>query len=726
MTSPSETELRDVASLADILQNRGRHHPKRLAYIFLEDGECAASSFNYGTLDGVARAIAARLIEVGPRNRALLLYPSGLDFVAAFLACLYAGVVAVPAPAPSPAHVKRALGRLRAIVADAQPSLILSNTATAANIGEKIESVAGFERLPWVLTDTDESSVGLSLDMPQSTRDTEGLAYIQYTSGSTGTPRGVMVSHANLLHNLASLDQEWGHTPDSVLVSWLPVFHDMGLVYGVLQGLFSGFPTVLMSPFAFIRRPIRWLRAISEHGGTHSAGPNFAYDLCVQKTTPEERAGLDLRRWTMALNGAETVRYETLLRFVATFEEHGFRWQAFCPGYGLAEATLKVTTTSITRPPAVCMIEPTALEHGRVVIADQHQAPGRMLVGSGRPALDTRVLIVNPEFATRCASDEVGEIWVSGLSVAHGYWRRPEESRLTFDAYLADTGEGPFLRTGDLGFLHDGDLFITGRQKDLIIIRGRNLYPQDIEWTVQASHRSLRPGCGAAFSVDADEEERVVVVQEIDARHRPCDLAYVARAIRRAIALEHDVEVFAIVLVAPSSLPKTSSGKLERRACCAAYLAGTLPVVAELSNKSYPTGVQSEARSQDCTDVPGPVERVLATIVAAVLGVARVSVSDNFFELGGDSLRAAQVLSRIRDEFNVELPRDILFAVPTVAELAGIVMKSQPLSDIGVIEGAETIDANAAERLLGELDELSGNALDSLLERLLPGASRGA
>ena len=722
----SDAELRDAPTLGHILRNRAQYQFDRLACTFLEDGERVVNSLTYGTLDLAARAIGARLYDVGPVNSALLLYPSGLDFISAFVACLQTGIVAITAPQPSPGNMKRVLPRLRAVIADARPSLILTTSVMAAQFRAAIDAVDGFEGIPWLLTDTIEgSAVDASVEWAKLDRDPGALAYIQYTSGSTGAPRGVMVSHANLLHNLACLDQGWSHTPKSVVVSWLPVFHDMGLVYGVCQGLFSGCPSVLMSPFAFIRRPIRWLRAIAEHGGTHSAAPNFGYDLCVRKTTPEERAGLDLRRWIMALNGAETVRHETLRRFAATFQEHGFRWQSFCPGYGLAEATLKVTSTGLAEPPALCTVEASALEHGYVATVDEHQDSARILVGSGRPALDTTVAIVHSGLAVRCAAVEVGEIWVSGPSIARGYWQRPNESQRTFNAYLADSGEGPFLRTGDLGFLHDEVLFVTGRQKDLIIIRGRNLYPDDIEQTVQAIHHSLRSGCGAAFSIDVDDEERVVVVQEIERKKRPGNLVSIMQAIRRAVSLEHDVMLSRIVLVAPGGLPKTSSGKLERRATRTAYLADALPIVAELSCERDIVDTPDEATSPRRVAVAGTIEHALSAIVAGVLGIAHVGVSDDFFDLGGDSLRAAQVLSRIRDEFNVELPQYILFAAPTIAALASMIAGSRQLADAGAIAATESIDSPAAHRLLRQLDELSADRLDALLEILLPEAGRG-
>jgi acyl-CoA synthetase (AMP-forming)/AMP-acid ligase II len=393
-----------------------------------------------------------------------------------------------------------------------------------------------------------------------------------------------MVSHGNLLHNSALIHQSFADTPNSQGVTWLPSYHDMGLIGGVLQPLYVGAPMILMPAVMFMQKPFRWLEAISRFKATTSGGPNFAYDLCIRKITPEQRASLDLSSWEVAFTGAEPVRAQTLEDFAATFESCGFRKEAFHPCYGMAETTLIVSGGLKTAPPIIRPVDGVALEQNKVVAATSTQENIRTIVGCGQSWLDQKILIVDPESLIPCSANQVGEIWVSGPSIAQGYWNRPEETQQSFHAYLADTGEGPFLRTGDLGFLQDGELFVTGRIKDVIIIRGQNHYPQDIELTVEKSHPALRTGCGAAFTVEVKGSERLVVVQEVERSYlRKLDMNEVVGNIRASVAAEHALQLYATVLVKTGSIPKTSSGKIQRHACRSGFLAGTLNVVEDWS-----------------------------------------------------------------------------------------------------------------------------------------------
>ena len=408
-----------------------------------------------------------------------------------------------------------------------------------------------------------------------------------------------MVSHGNLLENSACISQAFEVTPDTVSVTWLPFFHDMGLTNGIIQPVLGGRWCVLMPPQSFLQRPVRWLQAVARYKATISGGPNFAYEMCVRKITPEQRSALDLSNWKVAYNGAEPVRVDTLKRFAAAFSSCGFRPSFFYPCYGLAEATLIVSGGLLKDEPVLCTTRVAALEHNGIAEASDGAQNVRTLVGCGRAMPDTKIVVAHPESMTACEPDEVGEIWVSSPSVTHGYWNRPEETKRIFNAYLADTGEGPFLRTGDLGFLKHGELFVTGRLKDLIIIGGRNLYPHDIELTVEQSHAAVRPGCCVAFSVDVADEERLIIAAEVERRYRPqrhqlngeardnsnpsnqngqspAELDAVGRAIRRAVAEEHDVRVHAVVLLKAGSIAKTPSGKVQRRVCEAMFLDGTL------------------------------------------------------------------------------------------------------------------------------------------------------
>jgi len=562
------------ATVVDILSRRAQLQSERVAYTFLPDGINEGQSLTYGELDGQARALAARLAQHSePGDRALLLYPQSLVFIVAFFGCLYAGIVAIPAYPPRP---NQSGLRIQAIAEDAQPRFALTPAALLSRSQAQFAQASRTAPMQWI--STDEATAESPGKWQPARVNADSLAYLQYTSGSTATPKGVMVAHSNLLHNLGDLDEGWEHTPESILVTWLPTFHDMGLVYGILEPLYRGFHCFLMPPLAFLQHPARWLRAISDRKASHSVGPNFAYELCVRKVKPEERVGLDLSCWVAAVNGAEPVRRETLERFRDMFAPCGFNWKAFCPGFGLAEATLKVTATRSADDPVFCSVEADSLEKHRIKECPSSQPGGRSFVGCGRAERETGVVIVNPETSIPCALDEVGEIWVSGPSLTRGYWARPEETSATFGARLSGTGGGPFLRTGDLGFLKGGVLYVTGRLKDMIIIRGQNHYPQDIELTVGQCHPALRAGCGIAFSVDTGGEERLVIAQEASMDQHNPESDELVKTIRQAVAEGHELQVYSVVLLKPGGIPKTSSGKVQRQACRRAYLAGTLEV----------------------------------------------------------------------------------------------------------------------------------------------------
>ena len=602
---------RKPSTLIELLDHRALQHPDQLAYTFLVDGETSELHLTYRELQRRARAIAAALAGM-KGERALLLYPPGLDFVEGFFGCLYAGVVAVPAYPPHFAKLNRNLPRLRAIIADAQAEFVL----TTSSILERAQSI--FTDLHWLATDVEMS--GGDEFAPATSSD---LAFLQYTSGSTGNPRGVMLTHANLLHNASLIAQIFEHTETDSYVSWLPMFHDMGLMVGVLQPLYAGIRAVVMSPVSFLQRPARWLEAISRYRATTSGGPNFAYDLCARKVTADDISRLDLSSWTVAFNGAEPVRAETLERFATRFASCGFRRAAFFPCYGLAEATLVVTG---------------GRKHSLPVIKD------KLMVGCGGALRDERVIIVDPETLTELEDGVVGEIWVSGPSVARGYWNRSQETHDTFNAYLSDTGEGPFLRTEDLGVIEHGELYVTGRIKDLIIIRGLNHYPQDIEWTVERCHPALRPGCGAAFTVDAGDEEQLVIVQEVDPH---ADLDQVIETIREAVAAEHELQVYAVALIKPGRISKTSSGKIQRRASRTKFLEGTLDAVAEW-----------RAAVLEDTDAPESLLSAnswLASHVAARLGVVP-RMDQPLVRYGLDSLAAIELAHSIETSLGVTLP----------------------------------------------------------------------
>jgi len=701
-------------TLVDLLRQRAECQADDRAYTFLLDGESEEVHLTYRELDRQARAIGAWLESQDLKGqRALLLYPPGLDFIAAFFGCQYAGVVAVPAYPP---RMNRAPSGIQAIAADAGATVALTTDAVLEWVGPMIDQTSDLKGLRWL--STDRTAHGPDQDYerqwqrPQITGDT--LAFLQYTSGSTGTPKGVMLSHSNLLHNSALIAHAFEHTRSACGVFWLPSYHDMGLVGGILQPLYVGRPNILMSPLAFVQKPFRWLQAISRYRGTTSGGPNFAFDLCVRKITPNERATLDLSSWTVAFSGAEPVRADTLERFAETFAPCGFRPEAFYPCYGLAEATLLVSGGYKTAPPIVRWFDSKSLEADRVVPIAAGEGNARALVGCGQTMPDQQIVIADPSRLTRMPAGQVGEVWVSGPSVAQGYWQRTDETEQTLRAHLQDTGEGPFLRTGDLGFVHDGELFVTGRLKDLVIVRGENHYPQDIEATAARSHPAVRAGSGAVFTVEEGAEQKLVIILELERRQR-VEVAEVIGAIRRDVAREHDLVADAIALVRAGNIPKTSSGKIQRYACRDAFLDRSLEVVAEwhraasdgaVAPPSAPARVQaglvSPSEDRRLAEAAGhrrPTAarrpstsngsraaraQTLEATAETVLGVIRsigkdrtvgLELDSSIVELGLDSLERMEIVVALEDHFGGRFPAQVIAEMYTCREVIDAVQK---------------------------------------------------
>jgi natural product biosynthesis luciferase-like monooxygenase protein len=653
------------ATLVELLRWRAQHEPHRVAYTFLTDGETQAVQLTYGELERQACAIAVSIKEMGASGeRILLLYPPGLHYVAAFFGCLYAGAVAVPAYPP---RLNRSLMRLRSIVADAQVAVALTVSQVLSKMRPLLSQDPDLKSLKWMTTDQlAENECEVWQEPPL---DSETLALLQYTSGSTGQPKGVMLSHGNLLHNSAMLCRAFEYSSESVCVSWLPIYHDMGLIGGVLQPLYGGFPCVLMAPMSFLQRPLRWLQAVSRYGATISGGPNFAYDLCVRKTSLEQRATLDLSNWNVAFNGSEPIRAETLERFTQAFEPCGFRRESFFTCYGLAEATLFVSGSEKSAAPGLANIQTRAFENNRVVLEPAGSKGSLTIVGSGRTLPEEKIVIAHPEKLTACAPEQVGEIWLAGPSIAQGYWNRPDETTTTFGAHLTDTGEGPFLRTGDLGFILDGELFVAGRIKDLIIIRGVNHYPQDIELTVEHSHPALRPGGSAAFAVEIGGQERLVICQEV-APHVERDL--LIERIRQTVNEEHEVQVHTVLLLKPGTLPKTSSGKIQRHACRAEFLGGTLSSVAkwEASEGSQTPEVTPLPLAQP--ESADAVASWLSAQLSRRLGIdaSLIDASQSITRYGLDSLEATELVHSIETNLGISLPAVSFLQSPSIAELA--------------------------------------------------------
>jgi len=678
-----------LSTLVDLLGKRAQDQSDSTAYTFLQDGEIEACLLTYKELDLKARAIAAQLQSLGATGeRALLLYPPGLEFIAAFFGCLYAGVVAVPAYLPRP---NRSMSRLQAIAADAQATIALTTTSVLlSNIERRFTDDTELAALRCLATD--RVARFLAEDWQAPTLCGSTLAFLSYTSGSTAAPKGVMVSHENILHNSAYIKHAFELGPDSVSVTWLPSFHDMGLLDGVIQPVYTGFPGFLMPPISFLGQPIRWLQAISRYKATHCGGPNFAYELCIQKITPSQRETLDLSSWCTAYNGAEPVRQETLEQFAQIFKPCGFRANFSYPCYGLAEATLMVSGGLACDEPIICTVGADALRKNRVVEASVDFEHVRHLVGSGQAMLDTKIAIANPETLTSCSGDQIGEIWVSSYSVAQGYWNRPEQTDTTFRAYLADTGEGPFLRTGDLGFLKDGELFVTGRLKDVIIIRGRNHYPQDIELTVEESHPALREGCGAAFSVEAEGSEQLVVAQEVERSYlRNLDVDEVVGAIRKAVSEQHELQVYAVLLLKTGSIPKTSSGKIQRHVARAGFLAQSLPLVGSSILGHTDNLIEANTITPETSPAKAKTQRQLLLEldlrdeIARIVGSAQSQLNPQqpLNTLGLDSLKAVEIKNYIEANFGLVLPMGIFLEDISITQIASRILSDSKLRSVG-------------------------------------------
>ncbi len=545
------------------LLHHGLEKPDVVAYRFLHDKR-DADVLTFGRLAERVCALAGKFREtVGVGERAILLYPPGLEFVEAFLGCLAAGIIAVPAYPP---RRNRKADLLRAIVDDADPRIMLSTRQILTALGAEM---GGMKREISSLA-TDDIELPLAAGLKPELPSPELIAFLQYTSGSTGTPKGVMVTHGNIVANERQIEASFGHSSESVMVSWLPFYHDMGLIGGVLQPLYVGFTSILLSPKSFAQDPIHWLRAISDHRGTTSGAPNFAYDHCVTSVTEKQKLEIDLTSLRVLYNGAEPVRADTLDRFAAAFAACGFSANRFFPCYGMAETTLFVSGGPPNAGPKRLWVDADALEAGRIEVKGQNDMGSKCLIGSGVPAANTDLRIVDPNARCAVQARQVGEIWIRSPSVSAGYWNRPDDTRVAFDNWLANTGEGPFLSTGDLGFLDEGVLYVTGRIKDLLIVRGRNIYPQDIEATIAASVDFIEPTACAAIPL-GEAEDTIGIVAEADrdiariAKTDPAKILNVISRIRAVVSNEYDVAVALIVLLVPGSFPRTTSGKVQRR-----------------------------------------------------------------------------------------------------------------------------------------------------------------
>lgn len=653
-------------TLVDVLRRRAIENPNQVGYTFLDDGETESCNVTYAELDLRARAIGNRLNSVcAVGDRVLLLYSPGLQFVTAFLGCLYAGAAAVPTYFLDPENIDRAILQLIPTIQDVNVRVAIGTTASLNRIQSCVQSRQELNEIYWIAADTTKDELASEWTCPAICAQT--LALVHYTSGSTGTPKGVMVNHRNLLWRT---DQERErYRPGSSHLTWRPIVHSGGLNHAVIRPLITGVRSIIMPPEAFLQKPVRWLRAISRYSVATSSGPNFAYDLCSRRVNPGERKGIDLASWTTAFVVAEQINPFVLDRFANEYSPWGFRREAFAARYGLTESTGLISCSPYGRGLKVLSLRRASLVNDEVIVASIGDASAVSFVSAGR-ILNERVVIVDPITLAECPKGKIGEIWVSSRNAAQGYWSKLDESRLTFKAVLSGTQDGPFLRTGDLGFIYDHELYVTGRLKELINIHGRKIYPQDIESTVENCHTTICSGQTASFSIRSEFGERLVIVHEL---RNGCDhdLNELIERIRGAVFNDQGVMPYVVLLVKPGSIARTANGKIQRQACRDAYLRGafkaTKTSIVEQSDSDYRDGARSVSPQSS-------TQERLATIWTSVLARKRVGIYETFLDLGGNLDLASKCRDQVRAAFGVELSIELFLSdVANVRELADII-----------------------------------------------------
>lgn len=690
-------------SINAMIAQRAAAAPQNLLFRFLnytDKDEIREDTITYAVFEQKIKNLAAFLQQMNAAGeRALLLYPPGIDYIVAFFGGLYAKVMPVPVYVPMSA---KQFVQLKSIADNSGAKFFL----TIGMIREIISGMEEFQPLfgHMTLVATDDIDDSLSDQYQEVKIDGNTIAFLQYTSGSTAAPKGVMVSHGNLLYNLSLIQKHFDLNTDHHGVIWLPPYHDMGLIGGIMGPIYGDFPCTLMSPLDFLQKPLRWLQAVTKYKGTTSGGPNFAYDLCVKKITSAQMEHLDLSSWLVAFNGAETIRQSTIDRFSETFAACGFRKRAFYPCYGLAEGTLIVAGGIPGHEPVTGTFSLSGLEKNS---AQAPAAPedATHLVSSGRALDDEEILIVDPSTLATCPPEHVGEIWIAGPGVVRGYWNTPAaQLKATFQA-LTREGRGPFMRTGDLGFLKEGELFVTGRLKDMMIILGRNIYPHDIELTLSDTHPALRPGCGAAFTITIDQEERVVAVQEVDKKFvQDIDLHKLKKDIKALVSERHGIRLHDLVFLNHGSISKTSSGKIRRHACKIAYLESSLKVLtaeAPASEEDKPAQAPIETAPRQQVDHPNAaaIERWLIQRIATELKVPadQIDAAIPFSDFSLSSLDAMSISGELETYIGKRVPPTLLYDYPTIQLLA------EYLSPSGCAEGDEACFTPAA----GEDDRIA-------------------
>lgn len=682
-------------NLLELLEQQASKDKETKKLHFLDDQLEIEASLSHHELLQRAKMIAAKLQTCTQKgDRVLLLYPPSLEFVSAFFGCLFAGVIAVPAYPPAD---KKLILKLQGIINNAEPKIILSTKAIVQQITQlkfvkSLKNVAlldhlithfmtktndftqwNFEKFTWMTSD--DLPKKLSEQYQRISVAADDIAFLQYTSGSTGEPKGVMVTHANLLNNLALISTCYPAQKDTVIVEWLPPYHDMGLIGGILYPIYNGRPVYMMSPITFLHNPMSWLRAIDRYHGTASCAPNFAYALCTKKATVKNLQSLNLEKFDAVLNGAEPVSLKVMEDFIAKFAVCGLRDDIFLPCYGLAEATLMATGQKKIN---VQYFSKEKLKENIVTLVNKDSDDARGIVSCGQ--LLNGVTIVDPETRMVCEDNKVGEIWIANPCVAKGYWNREEETNLNFHATLEHQFDKYYLRTGDLAFHFKNELFVMGRMKDLIIINGTNHHAHDIENSIAQCHPAIRSGNCAAVCVEKNEQERLAVILEIKPDHEHKDIDDIMHAIKTIVLEDHNLAVHTIALIPPKSLPKTTSGKIRRHAAKQALLDETLSAIAQWSSSQmdenvtktkYNSAVEiNEVISSFGKDLREKIRHELHDVSCVELD--KISDDQSFAELGLDSLMAMELENRLQDHLKdvCQLDNAVVMNYPTIASLA--------------------------------------------------------
>jgi len=675
----------DVQTLVALLRHRSANDADRDAFVYLHGAGGATTHWTYEAIDRRARAVAATLQRAAePGDRVMLLFDEGLDYLAALFGCMYAGALACPCHPPDPQRLDRTLPRLQQIASNAGVSVVLTSSDLAAKAAPLKATLGPLSQVAWISVDEIRDDLANEWVAPELQPDS--IAYLQYTSGSTSHPKGVMVSHRNLLHQLRDFDTGYDHSKDGTLVSWLPATHDLGLVYGRFMPIYVGMRCVFMSPATFMRTPSLWMETMSTWRGTHSPSPNFGYEIATLKTPSDVIERIDLRHVKVLLNGAEPIRREAEEEFLKRFGRAGLPPQALTHAMGMSEATAKILTEPIARTPGRFLdVDADAYESHVVHIVERGTPNARTIASCGATLLDTRCEIVDPSTSMALPDDRVGELWVKGTTVAQGYWAQPEVTRETFRATLA-SGEGPFLRTGDFAFRHDGEIYLAGRLKDLIILRGQNFHPHDLEWPCVDSHPAIRPNGVVAFGLEADGGEQLAVLAEVypDRLGRP-DAIFAAL---RAALGDVGVAPHTLALTAPRALAKTSSGKPQRHRIRTQYLQREIPLLASWQRADEaPAASTSDGTPRWHEMHPQELQEhlvdTMCDVAARLLGVEGEDIDPDrpFRELGLDSVTLVEWLETISAQLGVVLSTTALFDYPTIEEfaehLAPILMDSE-------------------------------------------------